>query len=447
MWKFRYNRCQWTTGDITGSGGFGGSPAVAGFDAGTHRDVWVIPGSGTHDVLNLCYTSNVNQPGVWRFQVRSGQPAMCGDGRLTSGEECDWGASNSDTEPGACRTTCHFSQCGDGIQDGTEVCDWGENNSDAEPGSCRTNCRFGRCGDGIQDADEECDSGISNSNMRPGSCRETCRLPLCGDAVVDPDEECDAGFGNSNRSGTRCYPDCRLPEGASVVEPEPMIEPRPTSRPPETRPVVDVTAELGPAEDPDPVGPIDEELDAVWARRQLPILLNRRYVKEGRHSIALFGGIIPNEPFVESFPVGLRYDYFFTESLGIELDGAYQGEMFRADSDLTQFLALYQYEPNPLELQDWRAHLGLIWSPFYAKIAFLSQKLVHFDFSFYAGAGVVSVESAGEIRPEASLGAGVNFWLGRDVSLRLDGRQFLYESDDGGVSHPLEFSLGFGVFF
>ncbi|MEL6180769.1 MAG: nidogen-like domain-containing protein, partial [Myxococcota bacterium] len=33
--EFRFNRCEWTTGDASGgSGGFGGSPAQVGFDAG-----------------------------------------------------------------------------------------------------------------------------------------------------------------------------------------------------------------------------------------------------------------------------------------------------------------------------------------------------------------------------------------------------------------------------
>jgi len=93
--EFRYNQCQWTTGDASGgTGGFGGTPAQAGFDAGNLRDYVSLPGSLTRNVLNLCTTSNVDIPGVWRFAVRNGEidcpgwglpcntgmPGICGPG-------------------------------------------------------------------------------------------------------------------------------------------------------------------------------------------------------------------------------------------------------------------------------------------------------------------------------------------------------------------------------
>jgi MYXO-CTERM domain-containing protein len=93
--EFRYNRCDWTTGNASGgSGGLGGTPAQAGFDAGNLRDYVSLPGSLTMAVLNLCTTSNVAIPGVWRFAVRngdidcpgygltcdSGMPGLCGPG-------------------------------------------------------------------------------------------------------------------------------------------------------------------------------------------------------------------------------------------------------------------------------------------------------------------------------------------------------------------------------
>ncbi|MDO9016982.1 MAG: nidogen-like domain-containing protein [Deltaproteobacteria bacterium] len=73
--EFRYARCEWTTGDASGgSGGRGGTPAQAGFDAGNRRDSRVLPGSRTAAVLRLCRTSNVSEPGVWRFLITNGRP-------------------------------------------------------------------------------------------------------------------------------------------------------------------------------------------------------------------------------------------------------------------------------------------------------------------------------------------------------------------------------------
>ncbi len=79
LWKvqFRYNRCQWVTGDASGgSGGFGGTPAQAGFDAGDGSTFEILPGSGTRSVLQLCRTSNVGVNGIWEFDIYLGTPQV-----------------------------------------------------------------------------------------------------------------------------------------------------------------------------------------------------------------------------------------------------------------------------------------------------------------------------------------------------------------------------------
>lgn len=79
LWRvqFRYARCEWTTGNASGgSGGLGGTPAQAGFDAGDQRTYEILPGSGTGQVLDLCRTSNVGVPGIWEFDIYRGRPQM-----------------------------------------------------------------------------------------------------------------------------------------------------------------------------------------------------------------------------------------------------------------------------------------------------------------------------------------------------------------------------------
>ena len=79
LWRvqFRYNRCEWTTGNASGGqGGLGGTPAQAGFDAGDSRTYEILPGSGTGAVLDLCRTSNVGVPGIWEFDIYRGTPQM-----------------------------------------------------------------------------------------------------------------------------------------------------------------------------------------------------------------------------------------------------------------------------------------------------------------------------------------------------------------------------------
>ncbi len=61
---------QWTTGDASsGSGGFGGTPAHAGFDAGDGVRFALIPESDSPEIINIDTTSNVGVPGVWAFRV------------------------------------------------------------------------------------------------------------------------------------------------------------------------------------------------------------------------------------------------------------------------------------------------------------------------------------------------------------------------------------------
>jgi len=90
--EFRYHECGWQTGSASGgSGGCGGTPAQAGFDAGDGVNFVEIPGSRTDMIGALCTTSNVGMPGIWQFSVRGGAVACPG-----TGTPCDTGS------PGAC---------------------------------------------------------------------------------------------------------------------------------------------------------------------------------------------------------------------------------------------------------------------------------------------------------------------------------------------------------
>jgi len=74
--ELRYEQCQWTTGDASGGTmGLGGTPARAGFAAGDGLRGLELPGAGTMNVLDLCTTSNVGVPGVWRYAFRGGNPS------------------------------------------------------------------------------------------------------------------------------------------------------------------------------------------------------------------------------------------------------------------------------------------------------------------------------------------------------------------------------------
>ena len=61
---------QWTTGDASGGvGGFGGTPAQVGFNAGDGKRFANVTGSQTSAIVNIDSTTNVDRPGVWIFRI------------------------------------------------------------------------------------------------------------------------------------------------------------------------------------------------------------------------------------------------------------------------------------------------------------------------------------------------------------------------------------------
>jgi len=97
--EFRYNRCEWEAGTASGERDRDGlcsasetscTPAQAGFDAGNSMDFVEIPGSRTSAIRDVCTTSNVGMPGIWRFSVRGGM-VDCPD----TGMPCDTGMTGA----------------------------------------------------------------------------------------------------------------------------------------------------------------------------------------------------------------------------------------------------------------------------------------------------------------------------------------------------------------
>ncbi len=184
--EFRYNLLGWTTGDASGGvDGLGGTPAQAGFDAGNSVDFLVLPGSLTAAVLDLAITSNVGEPGVWRFQVRSGGVAECGNGTRERGEACDDGNTN----PGdGCSARCEIELAdGSACRDGLEC--------------ISSFCAFGVC------CDRACDQGCEACSAA-GRCDPVPAGTVCGPAVgpCDAEELCDGTTG-------MCPPDAPAPDG------------------------------------------------------------------------------------------------------------------------------------------------------------------------------------------------------------------------------------------
>lgn len=124
----------------------------------------------------------------------AGPREECDDGNLLGGDGCS--------------ASCLLPRCGDGVLDLElfEECDDGAGNSNSRPGACRLSCRRARCGDGVVDAPREtCD----DSNLLGGDgCNATCNsTERCGNGFIDTPfgETCDdANFLNHDGCSSSC---------------------------------------------------------------------------------------------------------------------------------------------------------------------------------------------------------------------------------------------------
>lgn len=201
-------------------------------------------------------------------------------------------------------------------------------------------------------------------------------------------------------------------------------------------------------------GSVDSDLDLYWGgRRDVQVVEGMLYDKSGRFELGLFGGVIPNDPFLTYVPFGARLDYHFANSVAVEVGGSWAGVAL--DSELTTFLKdnrQVDVETDLRDIQQWRANAAVVWSPLYGKLALLQRKLSHFDLYVLAGFGVVSTQlpnadrdgTVSEIKPEGIAGLGVRVFVNDWLSVRTEYRQgfFAEGGDEGGVAVPVELTLG-----
>jgi MYXO-CTERM domain-containing protein len=247
--EFRYNRCEWDTGDASGgSGGFAltttrtcttdvdcrargrmppgvcrsgvcvGIAGQAGFDAGNLTDFVEIMGSRNTREINqrLCEESNVGEPGVWRFQLREGA-ILCPDAGMPCETgmvgACEGGVISCECVGDTCTTSCvpqvaARSEVCNSIDDD---CDGMTDEEDGDPlcpafetcdeGTCIAGCFEGGCADG-----ETCIENVG--------CVETA----CVDTSVDPPQPISCPNAGERCRGGVCESPC-----AGVVCPAPLI--------------------------------------------------------------------------------------------------------------------------------------------------------------------------------------------------------------------------------
>jgi len=152
----------------------------------TSEATTVVDESSTGDETTGTETTDTTDTTDTTGTETTGGAAVCGDGVMDVGEECDDGENNG---PGqACLDTCVLNACGDGDVGPREACDDG---NEIDDDGCTNACALPTCGDGIVQDGEACDDGNA---VETDTCLSTCILAQCGDGVVqDGVEACDDG--------------------------------------------------------------------------------------------------------------------------------------------------------------------------------------------------------------------------------------------------------------
>lgn len=193
-----------------------------------------------------------------------------------------------------------------------------------------------------------------------------------------------------------------------------------------------------------------------WATvRGIQTIQKRTILKDGRLALTAYAGLIPNNIFEQYFPVGARLNYYLLESLSIELSGAYA---FGRETDLRKYVEDDQgINASGVLLGDVQiAHVtfGVTYSLLFGKTAWRNKSVQYFDVYVFGGVGAVikettadfgrEPETSGDV--EGSLGIGLQYFLNKDMALRVDYRQFIFPKVTGGVANPSEISLGFSYY-
>jgi MYXO-CTERM domain-containing protein len=206
--EFRYTQCEWETGDASdGVGGFGGTPAQVGFDAGNLADFVSIMGSRMDGISRVvCDGSNVGEPGVWRFRIRRGV-IECPD----AGDPCTIAGAVGVCAEGRTRCARAGVECQPIVAAGPEVCDAFDNDCDGEvdedprlcgdseicvSGRCIGRCFEGGCAEGFTCTPEGvCTEDACATVTCPAGerCVGGACVGVCGGIVCPPGQSCVGG--------------------------------------------------------------------------------------------------------------------------------------------------------------------------------------------------------------------------------------------------------------
>lgn len=177
-------------------------------------------------------------------------------------------------------------------------------------------------------------------------------------------------------------------------------------------------------------------------------VIQRRFLpKTGRFHAFVGGSLITNDPFFNTIGGALKLGYFFTESLGVELN--YFG-LTTSEAKSTQELKQIQnVKTDNLVLTKSFSAFDVIFVPIYGKMTWFNDRIIPFDLYFSLGGGstATQAESAGTVH----FGTGQIFAASKSSAFRWDFSWNFFSATgvDGNKStyNNLFLTVGWGWFF
>jgi outer membrane beta-barrel protein len=169
---------------------------------------------------------------------------------------------------------------------------------------------------------------------------------------------------------------------------------------------------------------IDQEIaDRLAIKRKRRGAVDRLFVKQGRHEIALGGGYYASDLLSGTYIVGASYSYHMTDETAVEFAGWFthaNADLIRALEDkrgtvITDTYARQIFAESLLE-----------WSPVYGKLR-LGGSIVHFD--LHAGIGIGVVDSGTSRGAAGVLGFGMKLFMGQAFAIRIEARDRTFRQE------------------
>lgn len=176
------------------------------------------------------------------------------------------------------------------------------------------------------------------------------------------------------------------------------------------------------------------------------VVIQRRFLPKTHRFEAYTAGLMQiNDPFFKGFGGNLRFGFYFSEVIGLELNANIQS---RSDREVIDQLKVRQVKTQSLVSPKSYYGLDFKWAPIYGKITFNNQNIVPYDLYFSLGGGV-SQTTIDSSLSTVHLGVGQVFAASQWLAYRWDMSWNLFQSNSekSGVESAVFLALGTSFFF